>query len=98
MDPTAVSPATSIQQTPPRPPQAERPDLRAAAQQLEAAFLSEMLGAAGFGAARDAFGGGAGEEQFASILRRAQADGIVQAGGLGLAKSIYAALLERSDE
>lgn len=67
--------------------------LRERAGQLEAAFLAEMLGLAGLGSGRDAsFGGGIGEEQFASFLRQAQADAIVRAGGIGLAESIFRAL------
>ncbi|UYV39649.1 hypothetical protein N4R57_00125 [Rhodobacteraceae bacterium D3-12] len=50
----------------------------AAAQNLEATFLSEMLKAAGFGKSRGAFGGGAGEDQFASFLRDAQAQEMVK--------------------
>lgn len=67
--------------------------LRARAEELEAAFLSEMLGHAGVGRAVEGFGGGgAGEEQFASFLRRAQADAIVRAGGIGLAEAIFRSL------
>lgn len=69
-----------------------------AAQQLERSFLSEMLAAAGFGEAREAFGGGAGEEQFSSFLRDAHAEAMVARGGLGLAESIYRAMAERSDD
>jgi flagellar protein FlgJ len=71
--------------------------LRLAAQQLEASFLAEMLKSAGFGAARTAFGGGVGEEQFASFLRQSQAENMVKAGGIGLAESLYHALKERQD-
>jgi hypothetical protein len=39
-----------------------------AAKKLEATFLAEMLKAAGFGKTRDSFGGGEGEDQFASFL------------------------------
>ncbi|WP_457774790.1 rod-binding protein [Phycobium rhodophyticola] len=52
--------------------------IMAAAQNLEATFLSEMLKAAGFGKSRGAFGGGAGEDQFASFLRDAQAQEMVK--------------------
>jgi len=69
-----------------------------AAQQLESSFLEEMLKSAGFGAPRDAFGGGAGEDQFSSFLRQAQADEMVKAGGIGLAESLFDALKERADE
>ena len=48
--------------------------LRDAAQKLEATFLAEMLKSAGLGTPRDSFGGGKGEEQFASFLRDAQAE------------------------
>ncbi len=75
-----------------------RPDadarLRALSQQIEAGFLAEMLGHAGFGAARQSFGGGAGEEQFASFLRQEQANAMVKAGGIGLAESLFNAMTE----
>jgi Rod binding domain-containing protein len=72
--------------------------LRAAAQELEATFLAEMLKEAGFGEAREAFGGGAGEDQFASFLRQEQAREMVKTGGIGLAESLYQALKERTDD
>ena len=71
--------------------------LRRAAQELESGFLAEMLKHAGLGKARDAFGGGPGEDQFASFLTRAQADAIVAGGGIGLAESLYHALKETPD-
>lgn len=67
--------------------------LMLAARQLEGAFLAEMLGAAGLGAPRDSFGGGAGEAQFASLLRDMQAREYAEAGGIGLAEAIYRSLL-----
>ena len=70
--------------------------LRQAAQKLEASFLAEMLKSAGLGESREAFGGGSGEDQFASFLRQAQAEKMVQAGGIGLAESIFEALKEQS--
>lgn len=66
------------------------------AKALEASFLSEMLGHAGMGEARDAFGGGAGEEQFASFLRQEQAKQMVEKGGIGLAEHLFRALAERT--
>jgi Rod binding domain-containing protein len=78
----------------PRPADIPREDvLRARAQELEAAFLAEMLGHAGLGASPDGFGGGIGEEQFASFLRREQADAMARAGGIGLAEAIFRALV-----
>lgn len=69
--------------------------LRRAAEALEATFLAEMLKSAGFGAAREgAFGGGAGEAQFASFLVAEQARAMAEAGGIGLAESIFNALKE----
>ena len=66
--------------------------LKAAAEKLEAGFLAEMLRAAGAGASGGSFGGGAGEEQFASFLLEAQATEMVRAGGIGLAQSLYTAM------
>ena len=72
---------------------ARNPALWAAAKSLEASFLSEMLESAGYGAARDSFGGGAGEEQFSSLLIQEQSVAIVEQGGIGLARSIYESLV-----
>lgn len=77
---------------------AEPNALREAAQQLEASFIAEMLKAAGLGKTSESFGGGAGEDQFASFLRQAQADEMVKSGGIGLAESLYHALKERQDD
>lgn len=71
--------------------------LRSAAIKLEATFLSEMLKSAGFGAPREAFGGGAGEDQFGSFLREAQAQELAKAGGIGLAEALFEALKVRAD-
>ena len=72
--------------------------LRVLSQQLEAGFLAEMLGHAGLGAARESFGGGAGEEQFSSFLRQEQANAMVKAGGIGLAESLFNAMTGGRDE
>lgn len=72
--------------------------LRQAATALEESFLAEMLKHAGFGAARDSFGGGVGEEQFASMLRAEHARALVAGGGIGLAQSLYEALLARETQ
>ena len=66
-------------------------ELRAVADQLEAGFLAEMLKSAGFGQARDSFGGGAGEDQFSSFLIQAQAEKMVAAGGIGLSEAVFEA-------
>ena len=57
------------------------PALKAAATELEAAFLAEMLKSAGLGQAREAMGGGAGEAQFASLLATEHAKALAKAGG-----------------
>lgn len=71
--------------------------MRAAAVELEASFLAEMLKSAGLGQTRDAFGGGAGEDQFGSFLIREQARLIARAGGIGLAETLFNALMEKTD-
>lgn len=88
-------------QSPILPQPTQRPEktpLRAAAEQLEAGFLAEMLKSAGLGNTSQSFGGGAGEDQFASFLRQAQAERMVAAGGIGLAENLYRALKERQNE
>ena len=43
----------------------------------------------------ESFGGGAGEQQFASYLRQAQADEMAKGGGIGLAEALFEAMKER---
>ncbi|MGI3169846.1 rod-binding protein [Pseudooceanicola sp. C21-150M6] len=64
-------------------------DMRQAAIDLEASFLSEMLKHAGLGRSRGAFGGGPGEDQFAAMLCDYQAQAMAEAGGIGLAEQFY---------
>lgn len=71
--------------------------LMEAAQKLEASFLAEMLKSAGLGQSSESFGGGAGEDQFASFLVQEQAMLMVKAGGIGLSESIYETLKERQN-
>lgn len=89
--PTSPPPAN------PAPPPREKA-LMAAAQNLEAAFLSEMLQSAGLGQTSESFGGGAGEDQFSSFLIQEQAKHIVQGGGIGLAQSLFEALKEQTND
>ena len=70
------------------------PELLAVARSLEASFLSEMLKAAGLADMPEAFGGGYGEEQFASFLREEQAQRFAAAGGIGLTEAIYRSLIQ----
>jgi peptidoglycan hydrolase FlgJ len=74
------------------PPPASTEALRLASKELEAAFLAVMLRETGAGAPRTAMGGGIGEEQFASFLTDIYAQKMVDAGGIGLAESIFRAL------
>lgn len=71
--------------------------LREAAVELEATFLAEMLKYAGAGKAPEGFGGGIGEDQFASFLRLEQAREMAKQGGIGLAETLFHALKERQD-
>lgn len=90
---------TNIPILPPPRPAPNLPDyvrtdarLHEAAVQLEATFLAEMLKSAGFGETSASFGGGIGEDQFASFLVQAQAEALADAGGIGLAQSLFEAL------
>jgi peptidoglycan hydrolase FlgJ len=83
---------------PPRPDAATRDaTLRQRAQELESVFLAEMLRHAGSARPPESFGGGVGEDQFASFLRQAQADAIVRKGGIGLAEALFESLKARAD-
>lgn len=74
-------------------PRADDPLMRKA-QELEAGFLAEMLAQTGLGTTPESFGGGMGEDHFASFLRAEQARLIVERGGLGLAESFFRAMTE----
>lgn len=88
-----MTPLAPIAQITPAPEPAAA--LRVVAQELEASFLAEMLKHAGFGASRESFGGGAGEDQFASLLRVEHARALAERGGIGLAESLFRALAAR---
>lgn len=75
-----------------------RAALREAAVGLEASFLAEMLKSAGLGKSRGTFGGGAGEDQFGSLLVREQANQLAQAGGIGLSEILFNALVEAEND
>lgn len=78
-----------------QPPANADAALLEAAEKLEASFLAEMLKSAGLGKSRGQFGGGAGEDQFASFLVQEQAMAMVRAGGIGLSEALFEALKER---
>ena len=72
-----------------------RPDpLMTKAEEMEAAFLAEMLAHTGLGESEGPFSGGPGEGQFASFLRQEQARLMVESGGIGLAELIFNTMVE----
>lgn len=73
-------------------------EARQAAEKLEAAFLAEMLKAAGFGEQQNTFSGGTGEDQFASFHRQAIAEKFAASGGIGLAEHFYRSMMEAQDD
>ena len=88
-----------IQNNQPAPvSQARAAQLMEVAQALETQFLSEMLKSAGVGKTPEGFGGGSGEDQFASFMRDEQARQMTQAGGIGLAQSLYDAMVAKTHE
>lgn len=82
-------------QTLPPPPPTDQA-LRKVSQDLEAAFLTQMMKPMGADESRTSMGGGIGEEQFSSFLVEAEAKAVAKAGGVGLAESIFASL-KRTD-
>jgi peptidoglycan hydrolase FlgJ len=68
--------------------EAER-DAMEAAKAFEAVFLAEMLQHSGLNAMPDGFGGGAGEDAFASFLTQEYARLLAERGGFGLARSVF---------
>jgi len=70
-------------------------ELRDVAKAFEASFLAEMLKASGLGKSRSEFGGGAGEDAFASMMVDEQAQLMVERGGVGLSESIFQSLWAR---
>jgi len=95
---SAIDPLPTLPGLPGQSTAARDIKLQEAARELEANFLAEMLKSAGVGNTPEAFGGGAGEEQFASFLRLEQAREMVNAGGIGLAQSLFEALKERAND
>ena len=73
----------------------EDAQLMQVAKNLEAAFLAEMLKSVGFGETPETFGGGVGEDQFGSFMREEQAKRMTEAGGIGLAESLFDALTDQ---
>ena len=91
-------PPASVLAGPPVQAASKIDPLREAAEQLEASFLAEMLKSAGLGKVDNGFDGGAGEDQFASLLVDQQALQMVRAGGIGLSEILYEQLKEREND
>lgn len=93
----------SVDPAPPNPPptpalmRRSDADLLRAAVTLEASFLAEMLKSSGLGEGATSFGGGPGEDQFTSFLTDERARMMAEAGGIGLAQSIFEALKRGND-
>ncbi|MBS1301871.1 rod-binding protein [Loktanella sp. SALINAS62] len=73
-------------------------DLLKAARKLEATFLSEMLKSMNFGEVSGPFGSGPGSDQFSSFMRDAQAENMANAGGVGIAESLFNAMKARAND
>ena len=70
-------------------------DLRKAAVQFTAVFMSQMFGHMFEGMNTDKmFGGGQGEEMFKSVLTDAMSKEVTKAGGIGLASTIQREMLK----
>lgn len=93
MDPIALSAASAIK--PEAPTQDDK--IREVADKLEATFLAEMLKSAGYGESPESFGGSIGEDQFTSFLVQAQAEKMVEAGGIGLSEQLFNVIKEKSN-
>ncbi|MEX1661484.1 rod-binding protein [uncultured Thioclava sp.] len=92
---TPTQPITQPAPPQPAPPTQHEAEMREAAVKLEANFLAEMLKHAGLGDTEGAFSGGVGEEQFSSFLRQEQSQLMAEAGGIGLAETIFEAMKAR---
>jgi Rod binding domain-containing protein len=79
------------------PAAAER-EARAAAEAFEAVFLAEMLKHSGINAMPAGFGGGAGEEAFASFLTEEYGRLLAERGGIGIAEQVFGLLERRTQE
>lgn len=66
------------------------------AKELETAFLAEMLAHAGLDDSSGSMFGSAGEDQFSSFLREAQARQMVEKGGIGLSEMLFRSLAGES--
>lgn len=79
---------------PPRQPQDVPAEMRRAAKEFEAVFLSEMLAPMFESLGTDGLGGGGmGEQMFRPMLVERYAEAIAQAGGVGIADAVVREML-----
>jgi Rod binding domain-containing protein len=69
-------------------------EARAAAEEFEALFLTEMLNPIFDNLESGPFGGGPGERIYRSLLVREYASGIARSGGLGIADAVQREILK----
>jgi peptidoglycan hydrolase FlgJ len=93
---TSISPTTVTSVLPERRDAASL-RLQKAAEALEATFVATMLNAAGTFEARQAFGGGAGEEAFADFRARLVAEDIASRSSLGIAEAVLKSIEARPE-
>mgnify|MGYP005861111283 CR=1 FL=1 len=100
MNPLSALSAPALPGAPTRDPaeEAREASLRAVAAEFESVFLAQMLQHAGAGRPPEAMGGGHGEAAFASLLTAEHARLMTEAGGIGLADTLYRALARRDGD
>lgn len=103
MDLTPIQPVLPLGRSGAASPDATAPrdrdsQLRAAAEEFEAAFLTEMLKNTGINSVSSDFGGGHGEEAFSTLLTQEYARILAESGGIGLAEQIFESLKQGSAE
>lgn len=91
--PRAAAPASTGK------PGAAGRDPLTAAKEFESVFLSNFLSTMFSGLSTEApFGGGSAEETWRGFLVKEYADGIVEAGGIGIADHVYRQLVAVQEE
>lgn len=104
LPPSVAAPRPAGLRPPPGAPADAAPDpareaaLRETARAFEASFLAEMLGHAGVGDSAPGFDGGPGEEAFRGMMVAEQARLMTEAGGIGLAETIFQAMLKQEPQ
>ncbi len=95
MDLPAITPKPVATRPGELPSDAGEQAARATAEAFETAFLAEMLKHTGINRTPEGWGGGAGEDAFASFLTGEYARLIAARGGIGLAERIFDAINQK---